>query len=105
MGIIGLKPDKYKKSDYKHIIFHFYLVKAANMITFFLPVVCQPSQSFAISVYQSILHDNPCQHYVFKHYLIFECITVATSTLAMGVNLPAHLVILKSTQYYNMGIS
>jgi len=28
---------------------------------------------------------------------------VATSTLAMGVNLPAHLVILKSTQYYNMG--
>lgn len=28
---------------------------------------------------------------------------VATSTLAMGVNLPAHLVIVKSTQYYNMG--
>ncbi|CAC5418727.1 HFM1 [Mytilus coruscus] len=30
-------------------------------------------------------------------------VLVATSTLAMGVNLPAHLVILKSTQYYNMG--
>ena len=49
------------------------------------------------------IYNIQLQHYVFKHYLIFECITVATSTLAMGVNLPAHLVILKSTQYYNMG--
>ncbi|XP_069103658.1 probable ATP-dependent DNA helicase HFM1 [Argopecten irradians] len=31
-------------------------------------------------------------------------VLVATSTLAMGVNLPAHLVILKSTQHYNMGM-
>ncbi|KAL4219964.1 ATP-dependent DNA helicase MER3 [Mactra antiquata] len=30
-------------------------------------------------------------------------VLVATSTLAMGVNLPAHLVIVKSTMYYNMG--
>ena len=30
--------------------------------------------------------------------------TVATSTLAMGVNLPAHLVIIKSTQHYVMGV-
>ncbi|XP_060602890.1 probable ATP-dependent DNA helicase HFM1 [Ruditapes philippinarum] len=30
-------------------------------------------------------------------------VLVATSTLAMGVNLPAHLVIIKSTMYYNMG--
>ena len=29
---------------------------------------------------------------------------VATSTLAMGVNLPAHLVIIKSTQHYVMGL-
>jgi len=28
---------------------------------------------------------------------------VSTSTLAMGVNLPAHLVIIKSTQLYVMG--
>ncbi|CAH1800548.1 unnamed protein product [Owenia fusiformis] len=28
----------------------------------------------------------------------------ATSTLAMGVNLPAHLVIIKSTQHYVMGV-
>ncbi|XP_021346734.1 probable ATP-dependent DNA helicase HFM1 isoform X2 [Mizuhopecten yessoensis] len=31
-------------------------------------------------------------------------VLVATSTLAMGVNLPAHLVILKATQHYNMGM-
>ncbi|XP_062607353.1 probable ATP-dependent DNA helicase HFM1 [Saccostrea cucullata] len=31
-------------------------------------------------------------------------VLVATSTLAMGVNLPAHLVILKSTSYYNLGV-
>ena len=30
--------------------------------------------------------------------------SVATSTLAMGVNLPAHLVIIKSTQHYVMGL-
>ncbi|ELT92384.1 hypothetical protein CAPTEDRAFT_102528 [Capitella teleta] len=29
---------------------------------------------------------------------------VSTSTLAMGVNLPAHLVIVKSTQHYVMGV-
>lgn len=28
----------------------------------------------------------------------------ATSTLAMGVNLPAHLVIIKSTQQYEQGV-
>ena len=32
-----------------------------------------------------------------------NCISVSTSTLAMGVNLPAHLVIVKSTQHYVMG--
>ncbi|XP_078310394.1 putative ATP-dependent DNA helicase HFM1 isoform X2 [Crassostrea virginica] len=31
-------------------------------------------------------------------------VLVATSTLAMGVNLPAHLVVLKSTSYYNLGV-
>ncbi|KAK3095140.1 hypothetical protein FSP39_010742 [Pinctada imbricata] len=31
-------------------------------------------------------------------------VLVATSTLAMGVNLPAHLVIVKSTVHYNMGV-
>lgn len=30
-------------------------------------------------------------------------ILVTTSTLAMGVNLPAHLVIIKSTKYYSQG--
>lgn len=30
--------------------------------------------------------------------------SVSTSTLAMGVNLPAHLVIIKSTQHYVLGV-
>lgn len=30
-------------------------------------------------------------------------VLVATSTLAMGINLPAHLVIVKSTKYYAKG--
>ena len=34
----------------------------------------------------------------------FAYLTVATSTLAMGVNLPAHLVVIKSTQHYVMGL-
>ena len=28
------------------------------------------------------------------------CVSVTTSTLAMGVNLPAHLVVIKSTMHY-----
>ncbi|KAL3847245.1 hypothetical protein ACJMK2_018167 [Sinanodonta woodiana] len=32
-------------------------------------------------------------------------VLVSTSTLAMGVNLPAHLVIIKSTMYYQMGVN
>ena len=36
--------------------------------------------------------------------LLVARVSVATSTLAMGVNLPAHLVIIKSTQHYVMGM-
>lgn len=32
-------------------------------------------------------------------------VPVATSTLAMGVNLPAHLVVIKSTTQYHMGVA
>jgi len=35
--------------------------------------------------------------------LLVMCCVVSTSTLAMGVNLPAHLVVVKSTQLYVMG--
>ncbi|XP_041348113.1 probable ATP-dependent DNA helicase HFM1 [Gigantopelta aegis] len=31
-------------------------------------------------------------------------VLISTSTLAMGVNLPAHLVVVKSTMFYNMGV-
>jgi len=34
---------------------------------------------------------------------LFVWVLVSTSTLAMGVNLPAHLVVIKSTQLYVMG--
>ena len=34
---------------------------------------------------------------------MFVVTVVSTSTLAMGVNLPVHLVIIKSTQRYVMG--
>lgn len=37
-------------------------------------------------------------------YYFPHCITVSTSTLAMGVNLPAHLVVVKSTQHYAGGM-
>jgi len=36
--------------------------------------------------------------------MILVMVTVATSTLAMGVNLPAHLVVVKSTEHYVMGV-
>ena len=38
-----------------------------------------------------------------QHYVLW-CNPVSTSTLAMGVNLPAHLVVVKSTQHYVMGV-
>ena len=34
----------------------------------------------------------------------WSLLPVATSTLAMGVNLPAHLVVVKSTEHYVMGV-
>lgn len=39
--------------------------------------------------------------YCLFFFIYFE---VSTSTLAMGVNLPAHLVVIKSTQHYVMGL-
>lgn len=36
------------------------------------------------------------------HILWFDVVT--TSTLAMGVNLPAHLVVIKSTMHYVGGV-
>ena len=36
--------------------------------------------------------------------LLYLMLPVATSTLAMGVNLPAHLVVVKSTEHYVMGV-
>jgi len=48
-----------------------------------------------MTITNAVLH-LPCT-------LTFVCAVVSTSTLAMGVNLPAHLVIIKSTQRYVMG--
>ena len=37
----------------------------------------------------------------FKSYSIAQQILIATSTLAWGVNFPAHLVVVKGTEYYD----
>ena len=41
------------------------------------------------------------QHIDFLNILIFYQVLIATATLAWGVNLPAHLVIIKGTEYYD----
>lgn len=51
----------------------------------------------------NILFSDECRHLKFKFIveIFFLQVLIATSTLAWGVNFPAHLVIIKGTEYYD----
>lgn len=40
--------------------------------------------------------------FIFNVYVYFVCqVLIATATLAWGINLPAHLVVIKGTEYFD----
>lgn len=65
------------------------------------------------AIRETLIHGVGCHHagIVYENRRILEDlfrkghlpVLVTTSTLAMGINLPAHLVVVKSTKYYAKG--
>ncbi len=71
-------------------------------ITIFIALhYCQITKELA----DKVEYFNKNEHFcLVVEYWWMLTISVATSTLAMGVNLPAHLVVVKSTMHYVMGV-
>ena len=102
---IEIKQTTFRSATAKWELVKILLIPLTNDAPFFN--CCVDLKLLTAKKWAEILHDSwdivAALSRLCEHYLLFASIQIliATSTLAWGVNFPAHLVVVKGTEYYD----